>query len=127
MKKTNLETLTEQRPKLRAHIAEIEAQREGQVRRDWCPCARALLTFTAMCLGIAGTAYGQTSDPWSTAAGQLSTIFTGPIAKGLSLVAIVVGGLELSFGQGSHRHLGGLIFGVGLAISAPMFLSFITG
>ena len=56
----------------------------------------------------------------------LSTAFTGPIAKGLSLVAIVVGGLELSFGNGSHRHMGGLIFGVGLALGAATFLSWIT-
>ena len=67
------------------------------------------------------TAYGQTTDPWSTAAGQLSAAFTGPIAKGLSLVAIVVGGLELGFGNGSHRHMGGLIFGVGLALAALLF------
>jgi type IV secretory pathway VirB2 component (pilin) len=125
MEKTNLETLTEQSPKIRADIAEIEAQREAQARSDRGSCARVLLTLTVVCLGVAGTAYGQT-DPWSTAAGQLSTAFTGPIAKGLSLVAIVVGGLELSFGNGSHRHMGGLIFGVGLALGAATFLSWIT-
>lgn len=127
MEKTNLETLTEQQLKIREEIAEIEAQREARVRRDGISLARTLLTVTVVCLGVTGTAYGQTSDPWSTAASQLSAIFTGPIAKGFSLVAIVVGGLELSFGNGSHRHLGGLIFGVGLAVSAATFLSWITG
>ena len=127
MKKTNLETLTEKRPQLPADIAEIEAQREAQVRRNRGSCARTLLTLAVVCLSIASTAYGQTADPWSTAAGQLAAAFTGPIAKGFSLVAIVVGGLELAFGNGSHRHMGGLIFGVGLAIGAASFLSIITG
>jgi type IV secretory pathway VirB2 component (pilin) len=122
----NIKTRTEQQPQLRADVAEIEVQKEAQARRDRGSCARGLLTFIVLCVGSAVRAYGQT-DPWSTAAGQLSTAFTGPIAKGLSLVAIVVGGLELSFGNGSHRHLGGLIFGVGLAISAATFLSWITG
>ena len=87
--------------------------------------ARTLLTFTLVCLGVAGTAYGQTTDPWSTAAGQLSTAFTGPIAKGLSLVAIVLGGMQLAFSEGKHsRVIGGLIFGVGLALGAASFFEF---
>ena len=90
--------------------------------------ARVLLTFTAICLGVAGTAYGQTSDPWSTAAGNLATAFTGPIAKGLSLVAIVLGGITTAFSEGNHsRVVGGLVFGCGLALGAASFLSFITG
>jgi type IV secretory pathway VirB2 component (pilin) len=89
-------------------------------------CAR-LFYFAVLCLGTAVTAYGQTTDPWSTAAGQLSTAFTGPIAKGFSLVAIVIGGLELAFSEGGGRRtIGGLIFGVGLALGAATFLSWIT-
>ena len=88
-------------------------------------CTRTLLTFAILCLGAAAEAYGQTTDPWSTAAGQLATAFTGPIAKGFSLVAIVLGGLELGFGNGSNRHIGALIFGVGLALGAATFLGWI--
>ena len=97
-----------------------------QGRRHINFCALTLLTVSALYLGSAVPAYGQT-DPWSTAAGQLSTVFTGPIAKGFALVATVLGGLELAFGEGgSRRQIGALIFGVGLALGAATFLSWIT-
>src|SRR5579864_5284488 len=52
------------------------------------------------------------SDPWEQAVQVLQTAFTGPIAKGLSLVAIVVGGLLFAFGEGhSKKALAGIIFG----------------
>jgi hypothetical protein len=41
------------------------------------------------------------------------------IAQGLSLVAIVVGGLMFAYGEGqSKKTLSGIVFGVGMA-SAP--------
>jgi type IV secretory pathway VirB2 component (pilin) len=89
--------------------------------------ARTALTLTVLLLGAAATAYGQATDPWSTVAGQLASIFTGPIAKGFSLVATVLGGLELAFGEGgSRRAVGGLVFGTGLALGAASFISWIT-
>jgi type IV secretory pathway VirB2 component (pilin) len=87
---------------------------------------RLLSELTLLWLGSAALVYGQT-DPWSNAAGHLSTAFTGPIAKGLSLVALVLGGIELGFGEGnSRRVVGGLVFGTGLAIGAAQFLTWIT-
>jgi len=48
--------------------------------------------------------------------------FTGPIARGLSLVAIVVAGLLWAFGEGdSKRMLAGVIFGVAMAVGASSF------
>lgn len=68
---------------------------------------------------------GSTS-PWENAVQQLQQAFTGPIAKGLSLVAIVVGGLMFAFGEGGHkRMLAGIVFGVGMAIAAVNFLSWL--
>jgi type IV secretory pathway VirB2 component (pilin) len=65
-------------------------------------------------------------SPWENAVQQLQTAFTGPIAKGLSLVAIVVGGLMFAFGEGgSKRMLSGIVFGVGMAIAAVNFLSWL--
>ena len=126
MKTTNIETLTERQAKIQADIAAVATRREAQARSDRNSCARTLLTLTLVCLGVAGTAYGQT-DPWSQAAGALATAFTGPIAKGLSLVAIVLGGLTTAFSEGNHsRVVGGLIFGCGLALGAASFLNFIT-
>ena len=63
-------------------------------------------------------------SPWENAVNALKTSFTGPIATGLSLVAIVVGGLTFAYGEGhSKRALAGIIFGVGMAIGAVNFMS----
>lgn len=65
-------------------------------------------------------------DPWDQAVQVLQTAFTGSIAKGLSLVAIVVGGLMFAFGEGhSKRALAGIIFGTGMAIGAVNFLAWL--
>lgn len=88
---------------------------------------RRLLTFAA-CLAIAENALAQQSgvSPWENAVQVLQNSFTGPIATGLSLVAIVVGGLVFAFGEGSgKRTLAGIIFGVGMAIGAVNFMSWL--
>jgi type IV secretory pathway VirB2 component (pilin) len=65
-------------------------------------------------------------SPWENAVQALQQSFTGPIARGLSLVAIVVGGLMFAFGEGeSKRMLAGIVFGVGMAIGAVNFLGWL--
>ncbi len=65
-------------------------------------------------------------SPWENAVNVLQVSFTGPIARGLSLVAIVVGGLMFSFGEGeSKRMLAGIVFGVGMAIGAVNFMGWL--
>src|SRR5581483_8576935 len=54
------------------------------------------------------------ASPWENAVSVLQQAFTSTIARGLSLVAIVVGGLMFAFGEGdSKRMLAGIVFGVG--------------
>ena len=66
------------------------------------------------------------ASPWEDAVTALQTSFTGPIARGLSLVAIVVGGLMFAFGEGeSKRMLAGIVFGIGMAIGAVNFLAWL--
>ena len=66
------------------------------------------------------------SSPWESAVQQLQTAFTGTIARGLSLVAIVVGGLMFAFGEGAaKRTLAGVVFGVGMAVGAVNFMSWL--
>jgi type IV secretory pathway VirB2 component (pilin) len=66
------------------------------------------------------------SSPWENAVTQLQNAFTGPIAKGLSLVAIVVGGLMFAFGEGGNKRMfAGIVFGIGMAIAAVNFLSWL--
>ena len=73
-----------------------------------------------------GMVLAQGTSPWVDAVNVLQTTFTGPIARGLSLVAIVVGGLMFAFGEGgSKRALAGIIFGVGMAIGAVNFMNWL--
>src|SRR5437879_1814401 len=88
---------------------------------------RTLSTLPLLSL-LAARAYAQQggASPWENAVNVLRTAFTGPIATGLSLVAIVVGGLMFAYGEGqSKRMLAGIVFGVGMAIGAVNFLAWL--
>ena len=66
------------------------------------------------------------ASPWENAVRVLETAFTGPIARGLSLIAIVVGGLMFAFGEGgSKKALAGIVFGLGMAMGAANFLGWL--
>jgi type IV secretory pathway VirB2 component (pilin) len=84
-----------------------------------------LLTIV-MTLFLAAPAFAQGTSPWENAVNVLMTAFTSTIARGLSLVAIVVAGLTFAFGEGgSKRVLAGVLFGVGMAIAAVNFLAWL--
>jgi len=88
---------------------------------------RALSPFPLLPL-LAARAYAQQAggSPWENAVNVLKTAFTGPIATGLSLVAIVVGGLMFAYGEGqSKRMLAGIVFGVGMSIGAVNFMAWL--
>jgi len=71
---------------------------------------------------LAAPAFAQANSPWENAVSVLQQAFTSTIARGLSLVAIVVSGLTFAFGEGgSKRVLAGVLFGVGMAIAAVKF------
>jgi len=73
-------------------------------------------------LALAAPAFAQANSPWENAVNVLQQAFTSTIARGLSLVAIVVSGLTFAFGEGgSKRVLAGVLFGVGMAIAAVKF------
>jgi type IV secretory pathway VirB2 component (pilin) len=70
------------------------------------------------------TAFAQ--SPWERAATNLALTFTGPVARALALVAIVIGGLLLMFGEGgAKRQISGIVFGGGLALFAGQFLTWL--
>jgi type IV secretion system protein TrbC len=65
-------------------------------------------------------------SPWENAIGVLQAAFTGTIARGLSLVSIVVGGLMFAFDEGgSKKMLAGIVFGVEMAIGAVNFMAWL--
>ena len=74
----------------------------------------------------AGELMAQGTSPWLQAIDVLQQAFTGPIARGLSLIAIVVGGLMFAFGEGgSKKALAGIVFGLGMAMGAANFLAWL--
>jgi type IV secretion system protein TrbC len=84
--------------------------------------------YLSLILGLllAAPAFAQTNSPWENAVNVLQQAFTSTIARGLSLVAIVVSGLTFAFGEGgSKRVLAGVLFGVGMAIAAVNFLAWL--
>jgi type IV secretory pathway VirB2 component (pilin) len=86
------------------------------------------LTIPSLMFLAALPVYAQStgSDPGDNAVNVLRTAFTGPIATGLSLVAIVVGGLMFAYGEGqSKRMLAGIVFGICMAVGAVNFMAWL--
>jgi len=82
--------------------------------------------IAALSLALAVPVFAQGNSPWENAVNVLQLAFTSTIARGLSLVAIVVSGLTFAFGEGgSKRVLAGVLFGVGMAIAAVNFLAWL--
>ena len=85
---------------------------------------RATLVTLAILLTLPATALAQ--SPWERAANNLALTFTGPLARSLALVAIVIGGLLFMFGEGgAKRQISGIVFGGGLSLFAGQFLTWL--
>jgi len=85
---------------------------------------RAGVTLIAAIVWLSRDAKAQA--PWERAANNLALTFTGPLARSLALVAIVIGGLMFMFGEGgAKRQISGIVFGGGLALFAGQFLTWL--
>ena len=82
--------------------------------------------FLIVTLTLLLPAHVLAQSPWERAAANLETSFTGPLARSLALVAIVLGGLMFMFGEaGAKRQISGIVFGGGLALFAAQFLTWL--
>jgi len=101
-------------------------QADRNARKRAATARNGALTLVA-CMALADDVFAQSgTSPWTQAVQALQTAFTGPIATGLALVAIVIGGLMFAFGEGAaKRTLSGVIFGVGMAVGAVNFMSWL--
>ena len=92
----------------------------GRLSPRYCPI---LLSVAAILLA---PSLALAQSPWERAANNLALTFTGPLARSLALVAIVIGGLLFMFGEaGAKRQISGIVFGGGLALFAAQFLTWI--
>lgn len=83
--------------------------------------ALATLTFLLVLPTVA-----LAQSPWERAANNLALTFTGPLARSLALVSIVIGGLLFMFGEaGAKRQISGIVFGGGLSLFAGQFLTWL--
>ena len=88
--------------------------------------ALAVLIFLYAAPLAATTPVTPAGGPWVDAVTNLQTAFTGAIARGLSLVAIVIGGLMFAFGEGgSKKALAGIVFGLGMTLGAANFIDWL--
>jgi len=84
----------------------------------------SIAVFSISLLLIPSIVFAQ--SPWERAASNLERTFTGPLARSLALVAIVIGGLMFMFGEGgAKRQISGIVFGGGLALFAAQFLAWL--
>jgi type IV secretory pathway VirB2 component (pilin) len=80
----------------------------------------------ALTILVLAPAVALAQSPWERAAANLEASFTGPVARSLALVAIVIGGLMFMFGEGgAKRQISGIVFGGGLALFAAQFLAWL--
>jgi type IV secretory pathway VirB2 component (pilin) len=101
----------------------VEASRSDRARRRgaWLAVVPAALVVL-----VAFPALALAQSPWERAASNLEVTFTGPLARSLALVAIVIGGLMFMFGEGgAKRQISGIVFGGGLALFAAQFLAWL--
>jgi len=84
-----------------------------------------LVLLAAAAFSVTTPVFAQAS-PWENAVTQLQTSFTGPIARGLSLVAIVIGGLMFAYSEGAAKKtFAGILFGCGAALAANNFMTWL--
>jgi|SRR5688500_1854097 type IV secretory pathway VirB2 component (pilin) len=82
--------------------------------------------FVAVAIVAIAPAHLLAQSPWERAANNLALTFTGPLARSLALVSIVIGGLMFMFGEaGAKRQISGIVFGGGLALFAGQFLTWL--
>ena len=64
-----------------------------------------------------------TSMPWETPLQNIVDSITGPVAKGVAILAIVVAGLAMAMGEGGgfFRKAAGIVFGIAIAFAATQW------
>lgn len=66
------------------------------------------------------------ASPFDTGIANVSTLFTGVVARFASLIAVVMGGLGFAFGDpGAKKNLSAVAFGVGIALLAAQVISWL--
>jgi type IV secretory pathway VirB2 component (pilin) len=93
--------------------------------RTRIPSHAASILALVFVTSVAAHAQGTPFDNDFTA---LQTLFTGTVAKVVSLIAIVIGGYQFAHGEpGAKRALAGVAAGTGIAVLAANVLTWLWG
>ena len=95
---------------------------------QWVHRIRQSVTLFFLLVLFPAMALAQSGSPFDTGFTNLQTLFTGTVAKVMSLIAIVIGGYQFAHGEpGSKRALAGIVAGTGIAVLAANVLSWLWG
>src|SRR5579875_3775133 len=92
--------------------------------KSWLPAAAGVSVWMLISPGAALAAGGAGGGalPWEGPLNQVLASFTGPVAKALCILAIVVLGFGFAFSDGGGlRRVLGLLLGVSIAVTATSF------
>ncbi len=101
-------------------------------RERWSPglltreAAPAVLFAGILLLAAPALAAGSgTSMPWETPLQTVADSISGPVAKAVGIIAIVITGIGFAFAEGGSamRKGVGIVFGLAIAFTATTFIS----
>ena len=92
----------------------------------WIPAiagaAILMLVTPGSALAAGGAGGGAAALPWEGPLNQVLASFTGPVAKALCILSIVVIGFGFAFSEGGGmRRMLGVLLGVSIAVTATSF------
>ncbi len=87
-----------------------------------------VLALAGVALLLAGPAWaagGGTAMPWETPLETIMQSLSGPVAKAVGIIAIVLTGLGFAFSEGGSvlRRGIGIVFGLAIAFTATTFIT----
>ena len=87
----------------------------------------ALLGTAAVLLLAPAAVHAQGAAPWEAPICMVARSLSGPVAKAVAVIAIVITGLMIAFGElgGVFKSLLGLVFGISFALLADQWLGLI--
>lgn len=86
----------------------------------------ALVAVGVLLLGETLNAAG--TDPWSKAASGICMVFSDVVGPALAVVLVIVIGLTYAGGEGGSKStIAYLVFGLGMVVLAPQFITFFFG
>jgi type IV secretory pathway VirB2 component (pilin) len=106
--------------------AQTQSRPEAALCIAACTAAAMLCAMAALLLASA-PAHAQAAAPWEGPICVVARSLSGPVAKAVAVIAIVITGLMIAFGElgGVFKSLLGLVFGISFALLADQWLGLI--